>query len=333
MKCIYCLKESSEVSFKSREHVIPQSFGTFGPKTPTLDCVCDSCNSFFGQELDQVFARDSWEGITRYKKALKSREKRPLKRIRIALAEDEEMGEFGGVILGGVDGITGQLLPPPPQFRIRNKKTGKFDVFLKDEIKNLKLDNEIYGPEGTREVGIHGHETEHQGVIDELKKIGLNYKEKSRHQLPLLRGKRDGDNMELPVTLQGIIDSVIKRALVKILINFAAYYIGSDEVLKSEWDKGRNFVRCNGKSLLGRMSEKPFWDGQETKNVRLESDSVNIRIENQNSHLVGVIQFYNLFTYEFILVGDYILPPEKEIAYRFTPGQEPFFGIKMIKKT
>jgi hypothetical protein len=73
--CIYCPETRSE-QFTAVEHVIQQSFGTFADQTPTLRCVCDGCNAYFKKELDQVFARETIEGITRYQKGIFSRESR-----------------------------------------------------------------------------------------------------------------------------------------------------------------------------------------------------------------------------------------------------------------
>ena len=165
----------------------------------------------------------------------------------------------------------------------------------------------------------------------ELKKAEIPYRERERFQPAFLKDKKDTDKIELPVEIEGVIDEVRKRVLVKILFNFAAYYLGQDEVSKSQWDKVRQFVRFGGETIKGRPTNSPFWTGQETENLRFASDSCNVRIENRDNNLVGVIQFYNLFTYEFILIEGYSVPPEKEVAYRFTPGQEPYLGVKMSK--
>jgi HNH endonuclease len=66
--CIYCSRNDPS-RFSGREHVIQQAFGTFGANTPTLNCVCDNCNAHFARELDQFLARETWEGVTRYKNA------------------------------------------------------------------------------------------------------------------------------------------------------------------------------------------------------------------------------------------------------------------------
>ncbi|MGB9152680.1 MAG: HNH endonuclease, partial [Alphaproteobacteria bacterium] len=53
--CIYC-GQNDPAFFKSVEHVVPQAFGTFGTSTPTLDCVCDTCNSHFAKNHDLYLA-------------------------------------------------------------------------------------------------------------------------------------------------------------------------------------------------------------------------------------------------------------------------------------
>jgi HNH endonuclease len=69
--CIYCLEKKPDDAF-NREHVIPQSFGTFSNAEEfVLDCVCRDCNSHLGKELDEVLACDSVEGLDRFLSGLK----------------------------------------------------------------------------------------------------------------------------------------------------------------------------------------------------------------------------------------------------------------------
>ena len=323
--CIYC-PNIDPVDFKGKEHVLPKSFGTFGPQTPTLKCVCDKCNAFFKKELDQTMARDTLEGITRYKKGLLSRETRVQKGLTFSLDKNEETGEYGGIVVEGVDGQTGKLLGPKPQAHFFNTSTGKYEIVILEKIDGLDWkglgysdkDIKVFGPSQER----------HDAVLEALKKMGINYKIKKVFDPPPFL-KNYHENTTLPVRVDGAIDKKRKRALVKILFNFAAYYIGEDEVIKSEWDKARNFIRNNGKTLSGRLSQEPFWNGQETGNLRFLDDSYNLRIENHNGSVVGIIQLYNLFTYDFILVENYSLLPEQEKAFRFTPKHEPVPGIKL----
>jgi|SRR5712664_1514728 len=115
-KCIYC-PQTDPARFHGVEHVIPQGFGRFGSNTPTLDCVCDDCNAYFGRELDQLLTRDTYEGISRYSRGQFSREARPQKRVSLALADATEAGAFQGLRVS-VDGTTGQLMRPAAQFHI-----------------------------------------------------------------------------------------------------------------------------------------------------------------------------------------------------------------------
>jgi hypothetical protein len=329
--CVYC-GSTDPADFTGTEHVVPQSFGTFGSKTPTLHCVCDRCNAFFKKELDQLLARETLEGITRYKKGRYSRETRSQKELRFSLAEGDEAGDFGGVLVAGVDGTTGQLLPPVAQFHALNVTTGRYDIFTRSQIRGLQLPEEMYGKPTERQYRIFAaSQGEHDAIVEELRNAGIPYREKGRFRSPFLEGKQPGGAVELEVQIEGMIDDAKKRALVKVLFNFATYYLGPSETLKPAWDKARRFVRFGGEPLKARISQKPFWDGEETENWRYAGDSYNLRIENLDGNVVGVVQFFNLFTYEFILVEDYSLSAEQEIAYRFTPGEEPRRGMKKPK--
>lgn len=332
MKCIYCKTEDDKF-FTSREHVIPRSFGTFGSKTPTLHCVCDECNAYFKRELDQGLARDTLEGVTRYKKGLLSREQQFPKNLQFALDETEENGDYGGVILGGYDPLTGKPLPLVPQFWIRNFKTNEWERYKIDQIKDVKINEEIHGSStpGSRQMRVMApSREEYDKVVAELKKYNIPYKEKEMLGAPpFLKAVDQEGKIEIKGTIQGTIDKQKKRAFVKVLFNFAAYFLGEEEMLRSEWDFVRDFVRNDGETLKGRITQEPFWTGQETNQLRFADDSYNLRIENKNKNVLGVIQLYNLFTYEFVLVENYFIPPEKEVACRFTPNEKPYMGFKM----
>ena len=69
--CLYCGGTPPGATFAGREHVIPQSFGTFEPQNLLLYDVCDACNKSMGDELDIVFAKGSFEGLLRFETGLK----------------------------------------------------------------------------------------------------------------------------------------------------------------------------------------------------------------------------------------------------------------------
>jgi hypothetical protein len=197
-------------------------------------------------------------------------------------------------------------------------------TLTKEQIRGLKLSEEAYGKLGERQYRVFAaSQQEHDAIIEELREAGISYREKGRFQPDFLQDKKPGETTELAK----------KRALVKMLFNYATYCLGPSETLKPEWDKARLFVRFAGETLRARISTKPFWDGQETENWRFEDNSYNLRLENLNGNVVGVIQLFNLLTYEFILAENYSLAPEQEIAHRFTPGEEPQRSVRCNKPT
>lgn len=328
--CIYC-RSTDQALFKGVEHLIPQSFGTFGTDTPTLDCVCDTCNNFFGRTIDQAFARDSWEGVTRYKQGISSSEQRSQKRLDFRLGDEPEMGMFSGAKLAGVDSKTGKIQLPLTQFQILNKKTDKYDVFEFSQIKDLKLPEDTYGAVGTRKTKLFAPtDEEYDKLVEELKKIGIDSSKNEKFRAPFIEGKNDDEQISIPVEVVGTIDSTIKRAIVKILLNFTAKYIGTDEILKSEWDKVRDYVRLDTEPILGKLSSKPFW-GEESETMRFAGDSFNVLVDNEGSNVIGKLQAYNFYTYEFILVENYNLPETSCKAMRFTKDHPPFLGEKRTR--
>jgi hypothetical protein len=331
-RCIYCLRDSG-VTFNGVEHVIPQAFGKFGSQTPTLNCVCDECNGDFGRTLDQLLSRETLEGASRYTRGLASSETRPQKRLEIALAEGPEAGNFAGMRVA-VDGKTGKLMKPLAQFHAFNFKTGKTEVYFKEQIPGLVLPEDVYGKPGKN--GAKGtwkvktmaaSKEEHDELVEKLRAAGIDYQAGERFPLPAADAP-EGVEPDFPVEITGVVDTEHKRALAKILMNFVAWMLGSEEALKPRWNILRNFVLRSEGAIKARMTEAPFWNGQETETRRFADDSIDIRIENLNGGIVGSIQFFGHFTYQMILAENDALEAGEEIGFRFTPGREPIPGEK-----
>lgn len=65
MKCIYCLEDKDSGEF-SRDHVIPESFGTFKNNLTLIEKVCEECNCELGRQLEFYLGVATYEGIMRY---------------------------------------------------------------------------------------------------------------------------------------------------------------------------------------------------------------------------------------------------------------------------
>jgi hypothetical protein len=72
-RCIYCLREVGAGGFNT-EHVISRAFGRFENHLTLTDMVGRTCNQFFGDNLERVFARDSFEAYYRIKRGLRPAE-------------------------------------------------------------------------------------------------------------------------------------------------------------------------------------------------------------------------------------------------------------------
>ena len=62
--------------------------------------------------------------------------------------------------------------------------------------------------------------------------------------------------------------------------------------------------------------------------MRFAGDHISVMVENRDNNVLGKIQFYNHYTYEFILVENHSISSEQEFAVRFTRNELPAFGEK-----
>ena len=65
IECIYCRENRLTSSYTKADHVLPQSFGKFENNLTLKRLICDSCNQFFGDNVELAFARDTLEGQSR----------------------------------------------------------------------------------------------------------------------------------------------------------------------------------------------------------------------------------------------------------------------------
>lgn len=328
--CIYC-GNSDATKFKGVEHVIPQAFGTFGSATPTLDCVCDDCNAHFGKNHDQYLARETVEGVVRYKKGILSSEARPQKHLHITLEAGPETGQFAGMKVA-IDGTTGELMPAKAQFQILNQKTGNTEVYFKNQLVGLKLPEEVYGKPGAD--GIKGtwqcnifspSKEEHDEMAALLQENGIAFVpgESFHISKPVPVGP-DG-KYTVPLAIEGEVTLEHRQAHAKIFLNLIASYLGPDEALKADWDFLRYYARFGeGKGKIKyKVAETPLIPSEEERVKELISESIIIQVHNMREHVVGTIRFYGNQSYQYMLRENAALPDEHEFGLMFINGREP----------
>lgn len=314
-KCIYCLK-IKEINLFDREHVIPQSFGRFKPNNLTLiNSVCKQCNSYFGNELDLFLARDTLDGLMRYRYGLKpftesdsTRFKR--KRVRFKLAEK---GAWEGTLL--------ELCLPQQEKKSFSDKAliPQADIVLIPQAAFYKENSKekvhvplekITSKEDLKKQGfdlrkgcllIAPSDKEMSKVMTKIKDIGLE---------TTIKKYNSNDNSKpvkgqlLKVQVESTIDKIIFRSIAKISFNYLAKTTGKEFVLLSDFNEVRNYIR------YGKQGEKNFViiiNKPITSNntfCRKQKDGHLIAIDwgdNLNLSIVGTVSLFNRLTYKILL--------------------------------
>ncbi len=334
--CIYCKRDESAVTFDGVEHVIPQAFGVFGSETPTLKCVCDECNGGFGRTLDIYLARETLEGVIRYKNGIFSSEARPQKHLHIALDEGPQTGDFAGMKVA-IDGTTGELMKPLAQFHILNQQSGKTETYFKKQIAGLKLPDDVYGRpgdgsgNGTWKCAIFaGSKADHDEIVEALQANGIAFIPAEPFELPGLSGdeKHPFDASTLPVLITGEVTHTHRRAHAKILMNFLAKYFGEEEALKPHWDYLRSFICGEAGTIRYKVFDDPFPDNQDSDVLKIIRGSIAAWIENRHGNIVGSLQFYGNQIFQYLLRELAALPDDQQFGYCYTDGETPKILVK-----
>lgn len=302
------------------EHVIPQSFGKFGSQTPTLKCVCQSCNEYFGKDLDTPLARDSIEGMQRYKHGIRSRELRPHRRVTLELAEEEKPEGIPKVTFY-MDGVSGRV-EVQTAVRLRDDETKKELVVTYKDIEKFDIQ-----PWLKKKLTVEqwGDKRKLKQMFEALKKRGMKFD--TPFKMTDLKDVMPKTKQVL-LTITGLVDNTTKRGVTKILFNFVAHFIGEDVVLASEWDAAREYIRHGRGELPFETKTGVFWD-VETEHITLGPAGTNIRIENKDDGVWGYIQFFNMWIYEVRLARNYHILDGRLLGGKFAPGEEPI----MLKPT
>jgi hypothetical protein len=239
--CIYC---RSTAPPKGREHVIPQSFGTF-KNNWTLTCVCDGCNGYFARELEVAFARDTVEAYLRLEHGLK-----PPNAAFQLLNRRMQMTVVGSpfyqgaktVLVPTVDGVS---VAPFPKSQVAFCKDGDEDVWIDFEDLNPQTVAPFCGDANVK-IKIVGHEqTPAERVIARLAELGINFVLQGRHESTLAN-----ENNKVVIEHEFDLDLTVLRTVAKVAFNYVAKTLGAGFARRSEFDSLRRFVR---------YGEAPTW--------------------------------------------------------------------------
>ncbi|RYZ18022.1 MAG: hypothetical protein EOO70_00140 [Myxococcaceae bacterium] len=235
-RCIYCLEEKS-ISFFNREHVVPQAFGLFEANL-VLDCVCKSCNDFFSKELDLKFARDSIEGLDRFKHGVKDPSSyKSLGRRSTSKVEVMQEGPMKGLICSFNPTKTGDLdIQPLPQVGLSNSSEGPFEYFLLSDLPSLDaIRDKGYAAEGGVYIQTWG--TSREEATTALMAHGFPLPEYTSETMP--------EKQRLRVDLVGLISHPEFRVVSKISMNYLASVASPAIALMPQFNDIRRYIRDN----------------------------------------------------------------------------------------
>jgi len=251
-QCIYC--KLSEVAF-SREHVIPEAFGSYGPKTMVLTReVCGHCNSRLGRELDEILARDSFEGLLRAELLPPRRKKKDrfkARRTIIRIPDEAKFAEYRGARMA-VDWRT-RRLRPLDQVLVRDD-SGRMHSFTRDEMSGADEGLFQNRPDGSiKIIGTSSTATR------ELSQIVLSKGARSASEPANLKPPPASREPTVFLEVWGFIDEPVWRAIAKIAFNYLANIQGSAYVLDDKFDHIRSFIlgEFKGRALV-RLSKQPI---------------------------------------------------------------------------
>jgi hypothetical protein len=297
IECIYCREKQPALAYAKAEHVIPQSFGKFRNNLTLRHLVCDTCNQFFGDNIELALARDTLEGQSRpdfgVKKAADFKSLGHQSRIRIKIAEGDFKGAYAFRDYSGADGKV--TLQPVPQIGFRQRESAGYKYFTLNELPDKKQ-LEVLGldtgqPKSIRAVGIGVEE-----LPKRLAEKGISF-------------QHGGEVLEKSPTLfsevQGTIDNTIYRGAAKIAFNYLARWECGEFVRQSSFDQIRNFVRhgIQAPYPLVKISQQPILADEGAR--RRVGHLVTIAWAADGVSIAAQVSLLNLFTYSICLAKNY----------------------------
>jgi hypothetical protein len=296
-KCIYCLRSLPIKAF-TKEHVLPQAFGTFEHNLTLTKCVCCDCNQFFGDHLEPVLAEGSFEAVRRLDYGVKPPEAaKRLRRSRVSFSISG--GKWNGLIVALQGDGTDLFVSPVPQVRFAKKDDSGWVHITQSELENREsLPQEI----NTKQmVLIYDSQETKKRLIQALSRLGVDFQEEEDGFLSR-DNVRDGW-----VSVETQIDKVILRCIAKIAFNYLAKTAGSDFVRKPDFDPIRSFIRhgTRPKHDFFNISNYPILAYDSLTYRQTNGHLLTVNWSRDGRDIVSQVSLFNHRIYHFRLARDF----------------------------
>ena len=302
MKCVYCVEDKPLSSFTKGEHVMPQSFGLFTNNFTLINIVCDDCNQYFGDNLEIVMSRDTFEGASRFEFELKSaKEFKSLgrrSRMTITIAEGECKGAYAYREYSEEQNKI--VIKPVPQIGFLKNEPAEYEYYLLDQIPDKNyLDKNGFDMKHPRAIIVFGIDFDTVRQILSEKGIKLEYQSEG--------GPSENPKEDWLCKVDGLIDSTICRTVAKIAFNYLAYWEGRDLLLHQSFDPLRNFIRY-GKQAdypLVKVDDNPILGDEPVEGRRRLGHIVTVNWAVDKVSIVSQISLFNWARYSVSLAGNF----------------------------
>jgi len=308
-RCIYCLENKPNDTYRMAEHVMPQSFGRFQNNFTLHGVVCDACNHHLGNELETFLARDSLEGLSRVDHGLKKqkdfRAVRSSSRIVIRVAEGDFAGCYAVREYSKEDGRV--TLKHLPQIGFMMAQTGAYEYFLTSDLPTqAELEKSGFDRKHPKAIFGVGMDSDKLKRLLTEKGVGFNFAGERPQGLPPA-------DIECEVSVT--IDDRIRRAIAKIAFNYLAYRLGRDFALHPAFDPVRRYIR------YGEKKDHPFviakdeaiLAGEPIEGQRVLAHLVTLNRASDGVSIMAQIALFNHLTYCVSLAQEF---PNRETPIR-----------------
>jgi hypothetical protein len=264
----------------------------------TLDCVCDSCNQYFANNLELALGRDSREALLRIDLGL-----RPAsaasdllnRRVRMTL---QDPGQFDGIRLMLQPSEDGEeAVPVPvPQVALR-RDGGEWRFLIEKELRPQNLE-EFMTAAGV-EIRIYGVGSDCQRLKERLNTLGIGFQE-TKH----LTNQPITEQASVAVIHDINVDETLVRAACKIVFNYAAKVLGAEIIRDHRFDAARRFVRYgDAPTPIATVQRLSVLVGPEAESARVHACGLGW----DRGYLVGLASLFNEVTYGIRLSRAYVL--------------------------
>lgn len=275
-QCIYCLQYKEAEEF-NREHVVPRMMGTYENGYVLNDNqVCEECNTFFCNELENKIGLDSYEAFLRMQhQHTPMSDGRRLAGLRIQLKGNE--GIFKGIPFTVITDQTSpqriRLYVPPLVGIISCPERQEYDYYSIGDLPVItdEVAEKIKGaPDPIVNTGIPKEELEPILIQKGYLHDGFKY---SEHMI-----KDMHPNPEFLTAIDLKIDSIMRRVCAKTVFNYLCFSRGSTYVLNPQFNAIRKYIRYGiwSEELWFRYSRGPVTTAE---------------MPNATSHVVGYMWF------------------------------------------